>query len=145
METCKRFEMVLSMEKCLTGGKFVSIDKMDDVPMREASSDYLDEHMLPNIIGNTPFLVANTPTNAVDHILNDPLTPSPPPQNQIQPLVVPGKYFINRFFFLFMFVIEKLFNQQQLSQKSNENGFVSIVRTKIEAQKILHFRRFMHC
>lgn len=89
MESYKRFEMVLSMDKCLKGIAFEPVDKGGDVHMSESSSTSFENHLYSDIARSTPFMVANTPINCVDDILNDLLTPAAQPQSKKE--TFPGK------------------------------------------------------
>ena len=87
METYKRFEMVLSMEKSMNAIMFESTDKNDDVPMPDVTNRSHEERSHLNrptpidIADKTPFHVVNSPMNGVD-LLHELLTPAPSVQSQ---------------------------------------------------------------
>lgn len=100
METYKRFEMVLSMEKSMNAITFESTDNSDDVPMPDVTNRSHEErsHLTGltsnGIPDNTPFHMVNSPMNGVD-LLHELLTPVQSIQSQkvsvpVAP-VVPGK------------------------------------------------------
>lgn len=85
MESYKRFELALSMNKCLIGTAIESADQKEDIHMPEASSGSFEGHMLSSNVLSTPFMVANTPTTRIDDMLNDMLPPQTQPQKEIIP------------------------------------------------------------
>lgn len=74
METYKRFEMVLSMERSMNTITFEPINDDDDTLMPLAPSTAQKDDLNLNVIGDTPLHLANDPMNGVD-LLNGLLSP----------------------------------------------------------------------
>lgn len=95
METYKRFEMSLSVEKFIRSTAFGPNNNNDeDTHMLESDVVKNNSHkepVYPDVIGNTPFMVANTPTIGVQHGVDDMLKNMQTPilHNHFQSEVVP--------------------------------------------------------